>query len=139
MESTTPNSFVNIIEVKEKDLDQMQHVNNVRYLQWVQDIAEAHWNYLADPEMQEKFAWVVLSHHIAYKAPAFLGDKIKIKTHVEKSSGVTSVRIVEMYEMKSQRLLVRAETNWCLLLKKTLKPFRIPKEVIALFHPGSMV
>ena len=25
------------------DLDDLLHVNNVRYVQWVQDIAKAHW------------------------------------------------------------------------------------------------
>ena len=26
-----------------QDLDDLMHVNNVRYVQWVQDLAKAHW------------------------------------------------------------------------------------------------
>ena len=34
--------FEQTIEVTEAHLDELQHVNNVQYLQWVQDIASAH-------------------------------------------------------------------------------------------------
>ncbi|MDO7599401.1 MAG: thioesterase, partial [Flavobacteriaceae bacterium] len=34
------------VTVTESHLDQLQHVNNVQYLQWVQDIAGAHWQSL---------------------------------------------------------------------------------------------
>ena len=41
--------------VRESDLDKQQHVNNVQYVQWVQDIAEAHWEARATPEQKEKY------------------------------------------------------------------------------------
>ena len=34
--------------VSEKDIDHLNHVNNVVYLQWVQDIATKHWNQLKE-------------------------------------------------------------------------------------------
>jgi acyl-CoA thioester hydrolase len=43
------------IKVTQADLDELRHVNNVRYLQWVQDVAEAHWLLKAAPEWKEKF------------------------------------------------------------------------------------
>ena len=138
MQIPHPGHFEKIIEVKEPHLDLMNHVNNVQYVQWVQDIAEAHWNNLTNTKIQEKYAWVVMKHTILYKAPAFLGDKIQLKTHVKKSKGATSVRIVKMYDLTSQRLLIEAETNWCLLLKETLRPCRIPDEITSLFHPFGM-
>ena len=35
------------------DIDQQGHVNNVRYVQWIQDVAVAHWRDLATPEQLE--------------------------------------------------------------------------------------
>jgi len=32
------------VKVTEKDIDGLNHVNNVVYLQWVNDISERHWN-----------------------------------------------------------------------------------------------
>jgi acyl-CoA thioester hydrolase len=43
-------------------------VNNVVYLQWVQDVAEQHWNESTDSALREKLAWVVVNHFIEYKA-----------------------------------------------------------------------
>ncbi|NAS30853.1 acyl-CoA thioesterase [Flavobacteriaceae bacterium R38] len=122
------------IVVKESDLDEMQHVNNVQYLYWVQDAAKEHWQKLASKTLQETYLWVVLNHNITYKNAAILNDKLIIKTYVKESSGVTSARIVEMYEADSQKLIVNTETKWCLLNAKTKKPVRIPEEIIHLFH-----
>jgi acyl-CoA thioester hydrolase len=46
------------IIVKQADLDELNHVNNVVYLQWVQDVAAAHWRSLASPEILDKYFWV---------------------------------------------------------------------------------
>ncbi|WP_340198482.1 acyl-CoA thioesterase [Ascidiimonas sp. W6] len=133
MENPSPIVFEKVIEVQESDLDQMNHVNNVRYVQWIQDIAKSHWDEATDDFQKKTFLWVVLSHHIYYKAPAFLGDKIHIRTYIKKSSGVTSIRVVEMHNSITKQLLVKAETTWCLLLSDTLKPHRVPQELISLF------
>ncbi|MCQ0110797.1 acyl-CoA thioesterase [Zhouia amylolytica] len=122
------------ITVRKEDLDSMNHVNNVRYVQWVQDIAEEHWIALTDKILQEKYLWVVLSHHIEYKGEALVNDIIKLKTYVANSEGVRSVRIVEMYNSQTDKLLVKAETNWCLINASTKKPLRIPQEIKDIFQ-----
>ncbi|NER13348.1 acyl-CoA thioesterase [Leptobacterium flavescens] len=127
-------SFEKYIRVVRDDLDDMEHVNNVRYLQWVQDIAKEHWQELASPALRQKYAWVVLSHHIEYKAAALLDDEIRLKTYVERSGGVTSTRIVEMYAKDTSKMIVKAETNWCLLDMESKKPTRIPEEILNIFH-----
>ncbi|MCJ7756968.1 MAG: thioesterase, partial [Gillisia sp.] len=35
----TPEIYEIGIKVTKEDLDELQHVNNVRYVQWIQDIA----------------------------------------------------------------------------------------------------
>ena len=116
------------------DLDDLMHVNNVRYVQWVQEIAMAHWEAVTTPLLQEEHIWVLLSHHIDYKSAAKLNDEIHLKTYVTNSEGVTSTRIVEMYHMESQKLIVKSETTWCLLDRQSEKPKRITPEIAAVFR-----
>ena len=127
-------TFEKLIKVTKDDLDQLNHVNNVRYVQWAKDIAKEHWVQNTSEEIREDFFWVLLKHHIEYKSPAILNDVIKLKTYVTKSEGVTSTRIVEMYHSKTQKLLVTSETHWCLMSTISLRPTRINSEIANLFN-----
>lgn len=120
--------------VVSEDLDDLMHVNNVRYVQWVQDLAKAHWESVTTPLQQHENIWVLLSHHIDYKWAAKLNDEIHLKTYVIRSKGVTSTRIVEMYLKGTDKLIVKSETTWCLLDSKNKKPKRITSEIAELFH-----
>jgi acyl-CoA thioester hydrolase len=126
--------FEQTITVLQQHLDDLNHVNNVVYLQWVQDVAAAHWNSLAPAELKQKYSWVVLKHEIEYLGQAFLGDSLTVKTWVNKSAGVRSERHVEFYQYKTNKLLVRAKTNWCLLDAVTMKPRGIENDILGLFH-----
>lgn len=123
------------IQVVEEDLDDLQHVNNVRYLEWIQDISKEHWMLKAPEEIKKEVVWVVLLHNISYKKAAFLGEELILKTHVANNSGVTSTRVVEIRHPE-RGLLVRSETDWCLLNASTLKPMRIPEGIKELFSAG---
>ena len=127
-------SFEHTITVTKDDLDELNHVNNVRYVQWINDVAKAHWYDKATPEMLKTCIWVVLRHHIDYKGAAFLNDVIKLKTYVILSKGVKSTRVVEMYNENTKKLLVKSETDFCLLSKESQKPTRITKEIAELFN-----
>jgi acyl-CoA thioester hydrolase len=127
-------TYEKFIKVTQNDLDDLNHVNNVRYVQWVQDVAEQHWNSKATPHILEHFYWVMISHHIQYKGQAVLGDGLLLKTFVTKSEGVTSTRMVEIYNKSSGKLLTTSETKWCYMSKANNRPTRIPQEVINLFR-----
>jgi len=117
-----------------EDLDELMHVNNVRYVQWVQEIAKAHWQSVTTPTQQQENVWVLLSHQIDYKSSAVLHDEIHLKTYVTRTEGVTSTRIVEMYHKDTEKLIVKSETNWCLLDGKSKKPKRITPEIVNVFQ-----
>ena len=117
------------IIVSKKDLDDLNHVNNMVYISWVLDIAKKHWNNLVDIQTIKNFYWVLLEHQIKYHGPAFLGEKIKIKTYIDKTEGDKSIRIVEIYNSETNKLLVKSMTIWCLINSKTHKPYRIPDEI----------
>ncbi|WP_055446472.1 acyl-CoA thioesterase [Lacinutrix mariniflava] len=125
--------FTQTLTVTEKDLDELNHVNNVRYIDWVNSVAKSHWLKNGPKNITENFFWILLSHTIDYKKPAFLNDEILLKTYVINAKGVTCNRIVEIFNTKTNTLLAKSETKWCFMSSKTLKPARITEEVSKLF------
>ena len=127
------NTFEQSILVEESHLDELQHVNNVQYLQWVQDIAGAHWQHLIRDNPTEFGLWVVRSHHIEYKRQAKLGDRLRVITHVELTEGFLSERRVRFFLEDSNTLIAQCSTQWCYLDPTSQKLLRIPEEVHAIF------
>jgi len=126
-------SFQKHIVVAKEDLDDLDHVNNVRYVQWIQDISKEHWQTVAPDKMKAGILWVVKNHNIDYVSSAVLDDEILIRTYISETKGAISVRCVEMYNDKTNQLLVRSLTEWCLLNALTLKPIRISEEIKMVF------
>ena len=114
------NSFSYTLIVSESDLDTLNHVNNITYLQWVQNVAQKHWGILSNTEIDENYVWVVIRHEINYFLPALLNDTITVSTYIGDSYGVKSERFVEI--KKGDKILAKAKTIWCLLDKNTMKP-----------------
>jgi acyl-CoA thioester hydrolase len=115
------------------NIDELNHVNNVVYLQWIQDIAGLHWNELKQGLDTAAYVWVVIRHEIDYLNQALLGDTLLAKTWVGKTAGLKSIRHVEFY--RNNKLLVKAQTTFCLLHAKSFKPMRITDEILAMLAP----
>ena len=124
--------FKKDIIVKEDDIDELNHVNNVRYIQWIQDISKDHWFYSTKNKLSKIYLWVVTSHFVEYKRPALLHDVLSIETYVEKFEGPLSYRVVEIRNIKTNKILVKAMTKWCLIDVETKKPLRVPEEILNL-------
>ena len=125
--------FEKFISVCNDDIDHLNHVNNIRYLRWIQQIAKEHWNSITTKNQREKNVWIVIRHEIDYKAPAFIGDKLKLKTYVSECKGATCIREVEIINSKTSKILVKSKTNWCIINPKTKQPKRIPNELLNIF------
>ena len=105
-------------------IDELGHVNNAVWVQWIQEIAVAHWRSIADPKHDEAYFWVVVRHEIDYLRAAFEGDRVSGKTWVgEAPKGAKFDRYVE----------IRARTHWAIIDKASGRPIRVPPEVIAPF------
>ena len=119
--------------VKSSHIDELNHVNNVVYLQWIQDIANLHWTQLKKSEDTTDYVWVVIRHEIDYVGQALLGDSIVAKTWVGKTGGIRSIRHVEFY--KNNKLIVKAQTMFCLVNSKSFKPTRITDQILMMLAP----
>ncbi len=115
-------------------IDQLGHVNNAVWVQWMEQIAVAHWEAVAEAAHKDAYFWVVTRHEIDYLRPALEGDRITARTWVpDPPKGARSDRNVEL-SGNDGRLCVRARTSWAMIDKASGRPVRVPAEVIAPFH-----
>ncbi|HEX4262732.1 MAG TPA: acyl-CoA thioesterase [Verrucomicrobiae bacterium] len=119
------------IEVSPGDLDRNGHVNNVVYIQWMQDAAIAHARASGCTKASEAMGatWVVRTHHVEYLSPAFVGEKITVLTWPSNFQRVRSLRKYKFIRAKDQAVIARAETDWIFVNAKTGRPQSIPEEV----------
>lgn len=117
-----------------EDLDDLNHVNNIRYIEWILEISKKHWLKVVDETTRNEMVWVVKNHNINYSKSAILDDPIEVTTYIKSTRGPLSLRVVEIRNNKTGQLLVNASTEWCLLDAKTFRPKRVPESIQNLFH-----
>jgi acyl-CoA thioester hydrolase len=122
------------ITVEPDDIDFMGHVNNARYLNWVQDAVLAHWERLAPAEEFASKAWVALKHEITYRKPAFLDDDVIASTVLERYNGARA--FYHTVIKRGEDVLAEVKSSWCCLDAETLRPARIGKHLHEVFFPA---
>ncbi len=127
-------TFSKTLKITAEHLDELQHVNNVQYVLWVNEIAKAHWFQNATQDLLNNFYWVMINHMIDYKSSAFINENLVLKTYVTKAEGVSSTRIVEIHNSETDKLIMKSETTWCLMNTNTKRPARISRELANLFN-----
>jgi acyl-CoA thioester hydrolase len=126
--------FLHPITVAPDDIDFMGHVNNARYLNWVQDAVLAHWRGIAPAEDVASKAWVALKHEITYRAPAFLDDMVLadvVATGVQGSRAFFTTLI-----QRGDTILAEVQSSWCCIDTATRRPARIARDLAARFLPA---
>ncbi|RKT01242.1 acyl-CoA thioester hydrolase [Chryseobacterium defluvii] len=118
--------FEKQIQVTEHHIDGNNHVNNVQYVQWVEEIAGEHWDFVKHKTEFSEFAWMLLDHHIQYKKQVYLNDIITIKTYPKAPEGIKQPRKVEFY--CHDLLVVDSSTLWVLVDIKTQKIKRLERD-----------
>jgi acyl-CoA thioester hydrolase len=129
-----PASFAHPIIVEPGDIDFMGHVNNARYLNWVQDAVLAHWNKLAPADDVASKAWVALKHEITYRKPAFLDDDVIAQTVLESFNGARA--FYHTFIKRGEDVLAEVKSSWCCIDAKTLRPARIGEHLREFFFPA---
>ena len=114
-------------------IDELGHVNNAVWVQWIQQVAVAHWDAVAPEHLRQAYHWVVVRHEIDYLRAAHDGDLITARTFVaDKPQGARSERFVE-FTGPDGKVCVRSRTQWAIIDKASGRPIRVPLEVIAPF------
>jgi len=119
------------------DIDELGHVNNAVWVQWIQTVAVAHWAAVADAAHADAYFWVVVRHEIDYLRAAVAGDRIVARTWVgEAPKGARFDRHMEFIGTDG-KVCVRAKTQWAIIDKASGRPIRVPPDVIAPFLGGA--
>lgn len=121
------------LDVRPEHIDENNHVNNVVYVGWLQDVGTAHWNARFDEETRAKWSWVALRHEIDYLrpiAPDAVG--IRARTWVGDPQGPRFNRYVRIEDAEG-RVCAQGVSEWCLVDAATMRPSRIQGDMIAPF------
>ena len=114
-------------------IDELGHVNNAVWVQWIQDMATAHWEAAARPADRETFFWVVTRHEIDYRGNIAEGDSVTGTTWIEgPARGAQSIRRVEFRDAEG-KIIVSATTTWAMLDRATQRLARVRPDVLAPF------
>lgn len=127
-------AYETIVEVGPEAIDELDHVNNVEILRWVEAIGRAHLEAVGYPLgrlLGTGGAFVARRHEIEYRVPAFLGDRLAVRTRVSAMGGARSVREVGIY--RGDEEVARARTEWAFVDGKTMRPRRVPPEILRAF------
>jgi acyl-CoA thioester hydrolase len=114
-------------------IDVLGHVNNAVWVQWMEQVAVAHWTSVAKAEHQDAYFWVVVRHEIDYLRAALEGERLTARTWAgEKPQGARYDRHMEFIG-EDGKVRVRARSWWAIIDKATGKPIRVPPQVVAPF------
>jgi len=119
--------------VSAEEIDELGHVNNQVYLEWLMDAATRHsdligWDLQRLIKMGE--GWVVRRHEIDYLSPAKLGDTVRLRTWVETAERASSERHYEVTRTSDRKPVCHGRTMWVWINYRTGRPCRIPEAVI---------
>ncbi len=116
-------------------IDELGHVNNAVWVDWVQQIATSHWRLVAAPEHQAQYVWVVTRHEIDYRGNVTLGESVTAETFIP--SGPTGARFDRRVDFRNAdgKVIVASKTTWAIIDRAAGRIVRVPKEVAEPFRP----
>ena len=129
--------------ITESAIDENGHVNNVAYVQWMQDAAIRHGQeWLSDYNgynlneafvLNENGTFVVREHRIEYLFPAYLGEELEFRTWLSEARRVRLHRRYEFTRTSDGEVVIRGETDWVFVDMNTGRPIAIPASILELF------
>lgn len=130
--------FATELAVSSADIDELGHVSNVVYVQWILHAAQAHsraMGYDFAAYRRRGVVFVVRRHEVDYLASALAGDRILLRTWVDSWKAASCVRMTSIIRIQDGReaLLARGRTVWALIDFETGRPMRIPDDLRASF------
>ena len=121
------------LTITDAHIDDNGHVNNVVYVGWLQEAGTAHWNSLFSAADRARWSWVALRHEVDYFRPLPPGASVMARTWVGDPQGPRFNRYVRIEDGEG-RLCAQGLSEWCLVDANTMRPHRIPPEMVRPFE-----
>lgn len=128
--------FSHTIKVAKQHIDVNRHVNNVVYIQWMQDIAYAHSKAVGyDSKRLDELGstWVIRSHFIKYHRPAVLDDELVVYTWPSVLKKASALRKYKFVRERDQAVVASGESDWVYIDRTTGRPKALEDEMLAVF------
>ncbi|MDQ8935702.1 acyl-CoA thioesterase [Acinetobacter rudis] len=125
-------------QVQEKDIDVLGHVNNVVYVQWMQDIATAHVDSLGlglKQYLELKHAMVAVEHQVQYRKAALLGEHLILRTWLSDLNALYSTRQYVFFRPSDQSIIFTGQTKWACVEIATGRPKRLSPSFTQAYQP----
>ena len=125
--------FTKEITARPEDIDILGHVNNAVWVQWIQDVAVAHWDAVAPPEYRDQYIWVVTRHEIDYRGNVKAGETVTGETWVEDAPrGARFDRLMRFTDANGA-VKVEARTTWAMIDRASGRLARVREDIADLF------
>lgn len=134
-----PSPHVTTVDVTDAHIDLMQHVNNVHYLQWLENVA---WDHSVALDMRPQdytrlgHGMVVRRHELDYVAPALLGDRVLLATWIVGLDRLSLHRRYQFVRESDGATLFRGATHFVCVEIASGKVRRMPPEFAAVYARG---
>lgn len=115
-------------------IDEMGHVNNAVWVQWMEQIATRHWETVASADVQAAYIWLVTRHEVDYRGNITVGQSVTATTFIpDPPQGARFDRRVDFTNAEG-KVIVSARTTWALLDKDSGRLLRVRPDLAALFY-----
>ncbi len=124
--------------IRHYELDVFGHVNNVVYVQFMQEAAiEASTAAGFGPEWYraQGTGWVVRRLSVRYLNPVTYGEAVEVATWVSKMAGVRSTREYDLTRAEDGARVARGRAEWVYIDRTTGQPARFGPDFVAAFAP----
>lgn len=126
-------AFIVSFTASPEHIDELGHVNNAVWVQWIQHVSTSHWAARASAAEQAAYIWVIVRHEIYYHRPLLVGESVVGHTWVaEEAKGAKFDRNI-VFTGADGRKHVSAVTTWALLDRPSGRPLRVPPELVRTF------
>ncbi|UTV98218.1 acyl-CoA thioesterase [Marinomonas rhizomae] len=119
------------IKVRGYHLDLFQHVNNARYLEFIE---EGRWAFFdqffeRDDWMQEDFVWPVVNININFKSQANFGDLLEVQTHYTKIGNRSITMKQTIVKLPTNEMVVEADVTYVCFSKAAKAAVPFPDDI----------
>ncbi|CDH22895.1 acyl-CoA thioesterase [Xenorhabdus bovienii] len=120
-----------IIKVRGYHVDLFQHVNNARYLEFME---EARWDLLTESDTltwlkTNNVGFAVVNININYRLPAVFGDELEVRSSLKELRNKSGVFFQEIIRRSDNKVLTDALTTFACIDLKTQKALTLEGDI----------
>ena len=130
-------AHIHTIKIRGFHCDLYQHVNNARYLEFLE---EARWEYVAEvPDLAKMgdhgLGFIIAAINIEYKRPVGLGDVVEIRSQMVDFAAKRAVMQQQVFNLGNGKLVADARVSFAVIDLATGRAVPMAGEVRSWFEP----